>query len=85
MKDSVGETPTGATSSFAKASEDRGTVALPRKVPNDRGGSFAMIDNRRREAGGMLAGGFAGIHPAPRAIQAADFPVFDMVAPNRAV
>ena len=31
-EDSVGETPTGATSSFAKASEDRGTVALPRKL-----------------------------------------------------
>jgi hypothetical protein len=32
MEGSVGGTSAGATSSFAKASEDRGTVAVPGRI-----------------------------------------------------
>ena len=57
-KDSVGETPTGATSSFAKATEDRGTVALP---PN----KWLMIGDSREEGQKSSFPSFGGAHRAP--------------------
>jgi hypothetical protein len=47
---SVGGTPTGATSSFAKATEDRGTVALPQKLPMSRVKIVESDNQAAREA-----------------------------------